>query len=103
MYQKLIIVGNLGGDPELRYTPSGDPVTSFSVATNKKWSGQDGQQPPPAYGLAGTAAMGQATKSGPSRSNSWAALGGKAGAGRAITMMIARSRKPFQRAIYHFS
>jgi predicted nucleic acid-binding protein len=31
MYAKLIIVGNLGGDPEMRYTPDGTPVTTFSV------------------------------------------------------------------------
>jgi single-strand DNA-binding protein len=39
MYQKVVIVGNLGGAPELRYTPNGDAVTSFSVATNRKWGG----------------------------------------------------------------
>ncbi|NLF01651.1 MAG: single-stranded DNA-binding protein [Anaerolineales bacterium] len=44
MYQKLIIVGNLGRDPEMRYTPDGTPVTSFSVATNRKWSNPDGSQ-----------------------------------------------------------
>jgi single-strand DNA-binding protein len=43
MYQKVVIVGNLGGDPELRYTPQGDAVTSFSVATNRRWTGRDGQ------------------------------------------------------------
>jgi single-strand DNA-binding protein len=43
MYQKLIIVGNLGRDPEMRYTPSGQAVTNFSVATNRKWTGGDGQ------------------------------------------------------------
>ena len=43
MYQKLIIAGNLGGDPEMRYTADGDAVTSFSVATNRKWTGADGQ------------------------------------------------------------
>lgn len=43
MYQKLTIIGNLGRDPEMRYTPDGTPVTSFQVATNKKWTGQDGQ------------------------------------------------------------
>lgn len=42
MYQKLIIVGNLGRDPEMRYTSDGTPVTSFSVATNRKWTNQDG-------------------------------------------------------------
>ena len=33
---------NLGGDPQLRYTQDGTPVTSFRVATNRRWSGQDG-------------------------------------------------------------
>lgn len=44
MYQKLTIVGHLGRDPEMRYTPSGQAVTNFSVATNRKWTGSDGQQ-----------------------------------------------------------
>lgn len=43
MYQQLIIVGNLGKDPEMRHTPSGTPVTSFSVGTNRKYTGSDGQ------------------------------------------------------------
>jgi len=42
MYHKVILVGNLGRDPEMRYTPSGTVVTSFSVATSDKWTGQDG-------------------------------------------------------------
>lgn len=42
MYQKLTIVGNLGQDPDLRYTPDGTPVASFSVATNRRWTNQDG-------------------------------------------------------------
>ena len=42
MYQKIIIVGNLGRDPEMRYTPQGTPVTNFSVATNRKWTNADG-------------------------------------------------------------
>lgn len=42
MYQKVIVVGNLGSDPELRYTQNGDAVTSFSVATNRKWTNSDG-------------------------------------------------------------
>jgi single-strand DNA-binding protein len=33
-FQKLIIIGNLGGDPEMRYTPSGQAVTNFSLAVN---------------------------------------------------------------------
>ena len=44
MFQKLTIVGNLGSDPEMRYTPSGQAVTNFSVATNRRWTGSDGQQ-----------------------------------------------------------
>lgn len=43
-YQKLIIVGNLGRDPEMRYTSNGTPVTSFSVATNRRWNNPDGSQ-----------------------------------------------------------
>lgn len=35
MYQQTTIVGNLGGDPELRYIASGDPITTFSVAVNE--------------------------------------------------------------------
>lgn len=38
MYSKVIIVGNIGGDVTMRYTPSGDAVTSFSLATNKTWT-----------------------------------------------------------------
>jgi single-strand DNA-binding protein len=38
MYQQCMIVGNLGKDPEMRYTPDGTPVTSFSVAVSKKKS-----------------------------------------------------------------
>ena len=44
MYQQITIVGNLGRDPEMRYTASGVPVTSFSLAVSKKWTGQDGQR-----------------------------------------------------------
>ncbi len=41
MYQKVIIIGNLGRDPEMRFSPSGDPVTSFSVATSRKYKETD--------------------------------------------------------------
>lgn len=44
MYQKIIIAGNLGQDPEMRYTPDGTPVTNFSVATNRRWNSPDGNQ-----------------------------------------------------------
>jgi single-strand DNA-binding protein len=42
MFQQLILVGNLGSDPELRYTGDGTPVTSFSVAVNRTWTKEDG-------------------------------------------------------------
>ncbi len=38
MYQYTIIVGNLGRDPELRYTGRGDAVCSFTVAVNRRWT-----------------------------------------------------------------
>jgi single-strand DNA-binding protein len=38
MYQKIIIVGNLGRDPEMRYMPDGQAVTNLSIATNRKWT-----------------------------------------------------------------
>ena len=41
MYQRLIIIGNLGNNPEMRYTPDGKPVTSFSVATSRKFGEKD--------------------------------------------------------------
>ena len=40
MYQKLLIIGNLGRDPEMRYTPDGNAITSFSVATSRKINGE---------------------------------------------------------------
>lgn len=42
MFQQLILIGNLGNDPELRYTADGTPVTSFSVAVNRRWTKEDG-------------------------------------------------------------
>jgi single-strand DNA-binding protein len=44
MYERIFLAGNLGQDPELRYTPNGTPMTNFSVATNERWTGQDGKQ-----------------------------------------------------------
>lgn len=44
MYQQITIVGNLGRDPEMRYTASGSAVTSFPVATSRGWTGADGQR-----------------------------------------------------------
>ncbi len=44
MYHTLIIVGNVGKDPEMRYTPSGQAVTSFSVASNRQYTTGNGEQ-----------------------------------------------------------
>lgn len=41
---KVIIVGNLTRDPEMRQTPSGQPVTTFGVATNRSWVTKDGRE-----------------------------------------------------------
>ncbi len=43
-YQKIIITGNLGRDPEMRYTPSGQAVTSFSVAVNESYTNANGEK-----------------------------------------------------------
>jgi single-strand DNA-binding protein len=39
---KVLLIGNLGADPELRYTPSGVPVATFRIATNETWRDVDG-------------------------------------------------------------
>lgn len=44
MYQSITLIGNLGSDPEMRYTPSGVAVASFNLAVNRSWTGQDGQR-----------------------------------------------------------
>ena len=44
MVNRVILVGHLGGDPEMRYTSSGTPVTNFSLATNERWNNQDGER-----------------------------------------------------------
>ena len=41
---KVTIIGNLGSDPEMRYTPSGQSVTQFSVATNRRYTAPDGER-----------------------------------------------------------
>lgn len=43
MYHTLILIGNLGKDPEMRYTPTGQQVASFPVATNRRYTGPNGQ------------------------------------------------------------
>jgi len=42
MYHTIIVVGRLGRDPEMRYPPSGQAVTSFNVATDYSTKNQDG-------------------------------------------------------------
>jgi single-strand DNA-binding protein len=40
---KAILIGNLGRDPELKYTQSGQAVTNFSIATNERWKDKNGE------------------------------------------------------------
>jgi len=40
---KVMLIGNLGRDPEMRYTPSGRPVTTYSVASSRSWKTADGE------------------------------------------------------------
>ena len=43
MLNKMLIIGNVGRDPEMRYTPSGNAVTNFSVAVNRRYTPQGGE------------------------------------------------------------
>lgn len=45
MFHTIILVGNLGNEPTMRYTPSGQPVTTFSVATNRQHNAENGGGP----------------------------------------------------------
>ena len=44
MWHQILIVGNVGKDPEMRYTPSGRPVTTFTVAVSRSWNTVDGER-----------------------------------------------------------
>lgn len=44
MFHTLLVVGNVGKEPEMRYTPSGQAVTTFSVATNRQYTDSGGEQ-----------------------------------------------------------
>ena len=44
MLNKATLIGNLGGDPEVRYTQSGTAVANFTIATSERWKDKDGQQ-----------------------------------------------------------
>jgi len=41
---KVILIGNLGSDPEVKYTPSGTAVANFNIATNESWNNKDGKK-----------------------------------------------------------
>ncbi len=43
-FHTVILIGNLGRDPEMKYTPAGQPVTSFSVASSRSYNGSNGQK-----------------------------------------------------------
>lgn len=42
MYQSITVIGRLGRDPEMKYMPNGDPVTSFSIATDRQYNDRNG-------------------------------------------------------------
>jgi single-strand DNA-binding protein len=44
MHQQISITGRLGDDPQMRYAPSGDAVTSFSIAAGRSWTDKDGNK-----------------------------------------------------------
>jgi len=41
-YNRVILLGNLTREPQIRFTPTQTPVADFGVATNRRWRGQDG-------------------------------------------------------------
>jgi single-strand DNA-binding protein len=41
---KVLLIGNVGRDPEMRYTPAGRPVTTFTIATSRSWTMSDGEK-----------------------------------------------------------
>ena len=41
---KVMVIGNVGRDPEMRYMPNGKPVTSFSVSTSRSWTNSEGER-----------------------------------------------------------
>ncbi len=41
---KVLLIGNLGGDPEMRYTANGQAVTTFNMAVNRNWTSPDGER-----------------------------------------------------------
>lgn len=44
MLNKVMLIGNLGRDPEVRSTPSGQPVATFSIATSRRWKDKEGNR-----------------------------------------------------------
>jgi len=59
---KVMIIGNVGSEPEMRFTPNGNPVTSFRVATNRVYTTPDGGLSTPRVGyilILGKAKMGK--------------------------------------------
>ena len=44
MFNKVLLIGNLGKDPEMRSPPSGQPVASFTLATSRRWRDKNGQK-----------------------------------------------------------
>ena len=44
MLNKMLLIGNVGRDPEMRYTPNGSAITNFSLAVNRRYTPADGEQ-----------------------------------------------------------
>lgn len=44
MLNKVMLIGNLGADPEIRYTPAGDPIATLRLATTRKWKDKNGER-----------------------------------------------------------
>ncbi len=44
MFNKIMVIGNIGTEPEKRYTPNGNPVTSFRIATSRSYTSANGER-----------------------------------------------------------
>jgi single-strand DNA-binding protein len=44
MFNKIMVIGNIGTEPEMRYTPNGNPVTSFRIATSRSYTSANGER-----------------------------------------------------------
>ena len=59
---KVILIGNLGSDPEVRYTPDGVPVANFNLATSESWNDRNTGRATGADRMASARALAQASR-----------------------------------------